>query len=256
MEQITEIPHRILITGVAGAIGRLISTHLTSRGHQIRGFDCEPVADLADHRVGNLRERDAVRSAVAGIDTVIHLAAYRNDADFMEVLLEPNVVGLYEICEAAQLAGVQRLILASTIQVVNGFTAAAEPITVADGPLPTNHYALTKVWSELTGEMYARVHNLSVITARIGWFPRDTVIAQRIVNSDRGRDIYLSHGDAVRFFTCCVESPIPTRGTCVTLFATSRPTRQTRVDLTDAATAIGYVAQDQWPAGIPFRVPD
>lgn len=247
---------RVLITGVAGAIGQVVSRHLAGRSHHVRGFDQDPIDQPVEHHVGNLSDRGAVRRAVAGMDTVIHLAAYRNDADFMQVLLEPNVRGLYEICEAAQLAGVQRLILASTMQVINGFPATAEPVAISDGPRPTNHYALTKLWAELTGDMMARVHNLSVISVRVGWFPRDRIIAQRIVRSERGRDVYLSHDDAARFFACCVESPTPQRGESVTLFAASRPTGQARFDLTDAAGAIGYVPQDQWPAGIPFPVTD
>ena len=59
----------------------------------MRGFDKLPVAELADHHTGNLADRAAIRAAVAGTDTVIHLAAYRNDADFMDVLLEPNIIG-------------------------------------------------------------------------------------------------------------------------------------------------------------------
>ena len=255
-DQGTFIPRRVLITGVAGAIGQVVSKHLAKRGHTIRGFDRHPVTNPTDHHVGNLRDRGALHAAVAGMETVIHLAAYRNDADFMQVLLEPNVIGLYEICEAAQLAGVQRLILASTMQVINGFAERDEPLAIADGARPTNHYALTKVWAEITGDMYARVHGLSVINVRIGWFPRDRIIAQRIVNSERGRDVYFSQADTERFFTRCVESPTPRPGECVTLFAASKPTQRPRFDLTAAEAAIGYVPQDQWPAGIPFSVAD
>lgn len=248
-------PRRVLITGAAGAIGRLVALHLQGRGHQLRGFDQLPVAELADHHIGNLADRVAVRKALVGIDTVIHLAAYRNDADFMHVLLEPNVIGLYEVCEAAQLAGVRRMVLASTIQVINGFGADEEPVRIADGPRPTNHYALTKLWAEITGDMYARVHNMSVINVRVGWFPRDQALAERIDASPRGKETYLSHDDAREFFTRCVESPTPAPGECVTLFAASHAHQQPRFDQTDAATAIGYRPQSRWPEGMPFTLP-
>ncbi|MEZ4616567.1 MAG: NAD(P)-dependent oxidoreductase [Caldilineaceae bacterium] len=247
-------PRRVLITGAAGAIGRVVGSHLLARGHSVRGFDMVPVPALADHHVGNLADRSAVRSAVAGMDTVIHLAAYRNDADFMEVLLEPNVIGLYEICEAAQLAGVERLVLASTMQVINGFGEADEPIAIAAGAKPTNHYALTKQWAEITGAMYARCHNLSVINVRIGWFPRDQIIVERMLASARGTDLYFSHADAERFFARCVESTAPVRGKCVTLFAASKAHGRARFDFTTARATIGYVPHDRWPEGIPFPV--
>lgn len=250
----TVAPRRVLVTGAAGAIGGLLCDHLADRGHSVRGFDRLPVPTLADQVIGNLADRASVRAAVADTDTVIHLAAFRNDADFMQVLLEPNVIGLYEICEVAQAAGVQRLVLASTMQVVNGFGPEEEPIRINDGPRPTNHYALTKLWAELTGEMVARVHNLSVINVRVGWFPRDAALAQRIEASPRGKDTYLSHDDACHFFARCVESPTPGPGECVTLFAASLPYNKARFDLADAEQAIGYRPQSRWPDGMPFAV--
>ena len=60
----------------------------------------------------------AIRRAVDGMDVIVHLGAYPNPADFIDVLLGPNVVGLYHICEAAAEFKVQRLILASTVQVI------------------------------------------------------------------------------------------------------------------------------------------
>jgi len=244
-----------LVTGAAGAIGQLVCRELASRGHVVRGFDCLPMPAVADHVVGDLTDRAAVQAAMAGVETLIHLAAYRNDADFMQVLLEPNVMGLYEVCNAAQETGVQRLVLASTIQVINGFGAAEEPVHVADGSRPTNHYALTKVWAEVTGDMMARVHGMSVINVRIGWFARDAELSQRIAASPRGKDIYLSHDDARRFFTRCVESPTPRAGECVTLFVASRAQDRPRIDLTVAEQVLGYRPQDQWPEGLPFAVP-
>lgn len=51
-------------------------------------------------------------------------------------------------------------------------------VKIEDGPKPVNHYALTKVWGEAMGDMYARVHKLSVINVRIGWLPRNAEEAQ------------------------------------------------------------------------------
>ena len=90
------------------------------------------------------------------MDTIIHLGAYPNPADFIDVLLGPNVVGLYHICEAAKDLGVERLVLASTLQVVTGHQFADRPVRIEDGPAPVNYYALTKAWAEVTGDMYAR----------------------------------------------------------------------------------------------------
>ena len=245
-------PKRVLVTGSTGAIGEPLARHLVERGHTVRGFARRPSPGLADYVTGDLADRDAVRRAAEGMDTVVHLGAYPNPADFMDVLLRPNVVGLYHVCEAAVEVRVRRLVLASSVQVISGHRSLGRPVRVEDGPAPTNHYALTKAWAELAGDMYARVHNLSVISVRIGWLPRNTGEARRLAASPRGPDTFFSHRDSNRFFALCVESPNPPPGTSVILQAASRPVGMARMDLEPARRVIGYVPQDTWPEGLPF----
>lgn len=245
-------PKRVLVTGSTGAIGQPLSRYLIGRGHHVRGFARRPSPGLEDAVIGDLADRDAVRRAVEGMDTIVHLGAYPNPADFIDVLLGPNVVGLYYVCEAAVELGVRRLILASTVQVTTGHQFRDRPVTVEDGPMPVNHYALTKVWAEAAGDMYARVHNLSVISVRIGWFPRNTEECRRLAASPFGKDIYLSHDDSDRFLALCVESENPPPGKHEILQAASRPVGIGRLDLERAREVIGYVPQDIWPQGLPF----
>jgi uronate dehydrogenase len=248
------VPRRVLVTGSTGAIGQPLCRYLLARGHAVRGFARRPTPGLADYVTGDLSDREAVRRAVEGMDTVVHLGAYPNPADFVDVLLGPNVVGLYHVCEAAAGLGVRRLVLASSVQVITGHRFRDRPVTVADGPAPTNHYALTKAWAELAGDMYARVHHLSVISVRIGWLPRDTADARRLAASAFGPDVFLSHDDSDRFHALCVESADPPPGTSVVLHASSRPVGNPRMDLEPARRVIGYVPRDTWPEGLPFPV--
>lgn len=248
-------PKRVLVTGTTGAIGEPLGQHLRQRGHYVRGFARRPSPGLEDFIMGDLNDRNQVYRAVEGMDTIIHLGAYPNPADFMDVLLQPNVVGLYYICEAAKDLGVKRLVLASTLQTVSGHGySAGRTIKIEDGPKPVNHYALTKVWGEIMGDMYARMHNLSVINVRIGWLPRNADEAKRLLESKFGADVFLSHADSNRFHERCVESEAPAPGECVTLFATSKPLHMERLDLEPARRIIGYEAQDVWPQGLPFSV--
>src|SRR5205823_6434718 len=166
----------------------------------------------------------------------------------------PNVVGLYHVCEAAVEHGVERLVLASTVQVTTGHKFRDRSVTIEDGPAPVNHYALTKAWAETAGDMYARVHNLSVVSVRIGWFPRNTEECRRLAASPFGKDIFLSHRDSDRFLTLCVESSQPEPGTSVVLQAASRPVGLGRMDLEPARRVIGYEPRDTWPEGLPFPV--
>jgi putative NADH-flavin reductase len=249
-------PRRVLVTGSTGAIGQPLCRYLVARGHTVRGFARRPTPGLTDYVTGDLNDGDAVRRAVEGMDTVVHLGAYPNPADFIDVLLQPNVAGLYHVCEAAAGAGVRRLVLASSVQVISGHRFDDRPVTAADGPAPTNHYALTKAWAELAGDMYARVHRLSVISVRIGWLPRNPEEGRRLAASPRGPDFFLSHDDSDRFHALCVESPNPPPGTAVILHAASRPVGIGRMDLEPARQVIGYVPRDTWPEGLPFEVPE
>ncbi|MFN8526957.1 MAG: NAD(P)-dependent oxidoreductase [Chloroflexota bacterium] len=254
MTEQTHTPRRVLVTGSTGAIGQPLCRHLQARGHTVRGFARRPTPGLTDFVEADLTDRDAVRRAVDGMDTIVHLGAYPNPADFIDVLLGPNVVGLYHVCEAAAEFGVRRLVLASTVQVITGHGDLGRGVKVEDGPRPINHYALTKAWSETAGDMYARVHNLSVISVRIGWFPRNTEECRRLAASPRGKDTFFSHRDSDQFFALCVESQNPAPGTSVILQAASRPVGVPRMDLGLAREVIGYVPRDTWPEGLPFSI--
>ncbi len=253
MSELASQPKRVLVTGSTGAIGEPVAQHLLARGHHVRGFARRPSPGLEDFVVGDLNDQDAVRRAVEGMEVVVHLGAYPNDADFLDVLLEPNVRGLFHICDAAREFKVQRLSLASTMQTVTGHGWPARPIRIEEGPAPVNHYALTKVWAEEMGKMYARVHGLSVINVRIGWLPRNPGEADRLKASKIGPDCFFSHADAQRFYERVVEAPNPAPGECVTVFATSKPAAIERMELEPARRILGYEPQDVWPNGLNYE---
>jgi uronate dehydrogenase len=254
MNEKTTEPKRVLVTGSTGAIGQPVCDRLLARGHYVRGLARRPTPGVADYIEGDLSDRAKVRAAVEGMDTIIHLGAYPNDADFIDVLLEPNVRGLYHICDAAREFKVKRLVLASTLQVVTGHRRQRDFVRTEDGPAPVNHYALTKAWAELMGEMYAHVHGMSVLSIRIGWLPRNPTEAARLAEARNGPDVFFSHNDAAQFFERCVESATPEAGQAAILFATSRPAGTERLDLEPARRLIGYEPQDVWPEGLPFEL--
>jgi hypothetical protein len=220
-------------------------------GHEVRGLDLMATPGVNDSIVGNILDRAAVQEAAAGMDTLIHLAATPDESDFLGQLLEPNVRGLYHVCDAARQQGAKRLILASSVQVVFGHDWSKAPVRLGDGPRVINHYALTKLWAEDLGEMYARVYEMSVIAARLGWLPRSKEHAEELQASPFGPDLYLSHGDAGRFFLACVEADLAP-GRFEPLFATSKPARRAKVDISATEKLIGYKPRDTWPEGQPY----
>lgn len=246
--------HHVLVTGSAGAIGRAVVGALRERSHAVRGFDRAPYPELENHIVGDLTDRDAVRSAVEGCDTVIHLAAHPTPADFIETLLGPNVIGLYHVVDAAREAGVKRLVLASSAQVIFGYHQRPVPTTVS---APLNHYALTKLWAEDLGAMASRCYGMTVIAARIGWVPKNPAGAEKIINTPGGRVIYLSQRDAGRFFVCAVEAELDHNEHPFVVAYAAGPGWDGRqhLDLEPSRRLLGYEPRDVFPDGLPFDVP-
>jgi nucleoside-diphosphate-sugar epimerase len=238
----------ILITGSAGRIGQAVVAELNARKYRLRGFDRVPTPGLADAVIGDIADTKAIRRAAEGVEVVIHLAATPDDADFMTELLPNNIIGLYNIMEAARCGGARRLILSSSGQVSWWQREAQQwPVRVEDPPSPKYWYAATKALAESIGRGYAETHGLSVIVVRLGFCPRGPEHFREVVNSEWAQDVYLSPGDAGRFFACSVEA-VDVRFAIV--FATSRPTHCVHLDLEPARRIVGFEPQDTWPEGI------
>jgi nucleoside-diphosphate-sugar epimerase len=239
----------VLVTGSAGRIGQAVVGELKARGRTVRGFDLVATPGADDCVVGDVTDAGAVRRAAEGVGTLIHLAATPDDDDFLTKLAPNNLVGVYNVLEAARLAGVRRLVLASSGQVVwwQRFTGPL-PIGADVQPTPRGWYAATKVFLEAAGRAFAEGHGRSVIAVRLGWCPRTPEHVEELARTDWAPDVYLSPGDAGRFFACAVEAPSDIRFEVV--YACSRPVRCAVYDPTPATRLLGFEPRDTWPEGI------
>ncbi len=234
----------VLVTGAAGAIGQPVCAELERRGHVVRGFDKRPSA-VGDSLLADLADHAAVERACAGMDAVVHLGAMPDDGPFDE-LLGPNVIGVYNVFDCARRAGIRRVVLASSVQVIYG-RARGAPASVTERA-PNNHYGLTKLWAEELGEMYARCYGMSVIAARIAWMVRNKREAERVIQH-RAYSHYLSRGDAARFFALAVAAPLEPISFAV--LYVSGPKGGELFDLEPSRRLLGYAPEDEWPRGLP-----
>jgi len=239
----------VLVTGSAGRIGRAVVRELAARGRPVRGLDLVPTPGVRDSVVADLTDAAAVRRAMEGVSALVHLAATPDDDDFLTKLVPNNLIGVYHVLEAAREAGVRRAVLASSGQVVwwQRFTGPF-PITADVPPTPRGWYAAAKVFLEAAGRAFAEAHGRSVIAARLGWCPRTREHVEELDRTDWAPDVYLSPGDAGRFFACAVEAPADLRFAVV--YACSRPVRRALYDLRPAKELLGFEPRDTWPQGV------
>lgn len=236
---------KVLVTGASGFIGRLICPHLLANGYSLRAFDRSRSEIFPDAYEGRLEDLPGLRRAAAGVDTIIHLAACSDDADFVTRLVPANVVGLFHAFEAARLEGVRRFILASSCQVAD-FVGRRQLITGEDR-FPTNNYSLTKLWAEDMGRMYSWRYGLTVLAVRIGWVVRSYSELSEVISTPGGKQLYLSHDDLRNFFLCCLKAKL--KSFSVT-YAVSRQTRENIFDLHYAKELLGYDPSDEFPNGL------
>jgi dihydroflavonol-4-reductase len=143
---------RALVTGATGFIGSHVVAALAAAGAEVRGFDrCAP--EGADAVVGDIRDADALASAMQGCDAVFHLAAvYSYARAYAREMQAVNVEGTRAVLEAAARAGVSRVVHTSSCATCG--PVARRAATEADAP-PSWELAVPYKRTKLEGERLA-----------------------------------------------------------------------------------------------------
>ena len=167
---------RILVTGGAGFIGSHLVRWLLQANHSVRVLDnlstgsrsmLGPAQDSVEMIVGDIRDLEAVHSAVAGVDLVFHLAAMVSVVQSVEQPLlaqSINATGSLHVLEAARKADVPRVIQASSCAVYGNCERL--PIGESEPPQPSSPYAMTKLAAEQAGQLYTRLYGLEAVALR------------------------------------------------------------------------------------------
>jgi len=190
----------ILITGAAGDVG----THLR---RELAGKYALRVSDLRSLKKINKEERfmradiaqfrDALR-ITKGVDAVVHLGGYSVEGPW-DALLSANIIGCYNVIEAAHRNGVKRFIFATSNHAV-GFYRRDQTIDHRVYPKPDGRYGVTKVFGEALGSLYADKYGMQVLCIRIGNLNSVPIDKRRL-------SIWISPRDLAQLVAIGIERP-------------------------------------------------
>jgi uronate dehydrogenase len=172
---------RVLLTGAGGGIGTGLRKLLPPIYPSLVLSDLAAPADLAPNeifRAADLADYRAVEAAVEGVDAIIHLGGFSVEGPW-ETILQSNIIGTYNVFEAARRQGVKRVVFASSNHVV-GFYPRRRRFGTGVLPLPDSRYGVSKAFGESLGALYAYKHGIGVLCLRIGNFGERPIDERRL----------------------------------------------------------------------------
>ena len=241
-ESIGDEPRTILITGASGNIGRKLRAAWDDV-YDLVLIDVD--ADPADPEIvaADLSEFDeGWMGLFHGVDTVIHLAATPDEHSSWEDLVAPNMDAACNVFHAAALAGVERIIFASSNHAMSGYRGLGDiAITVDLPPRPGNPYGAAKLMAERLGKSLSGVFDLTFVALRLGWVQSGENRPETLPD-EWNKELWLSNGDLIRLFDRAVEADLGDRAFVVVNGMSKN--HGSRWDLSDSFEAIGYTPKD------------
>ncbi|MDG0791380.1 NAD(P)-dependent oxidoreductase [Cohnella ginsengisoli] len=164
----------IAVTGGSGKLGRYVIEELRRQGYQVVSLDHRLAEGLPCRQIRvDMSDLGQVAGGLKGADAVIHLAAIPAPVGYPHhTIFANNVLGSFNVLEAADLLGIRRIVMGSSTSCY-GFAWASKPFAPAYLPvdeahpqLPQEGYGLSKTVSELSAAMFARRSGLEIANLR------------------------------------------------------------------------------------------
>lgn len=193
---------RLLLTGAAGGLGRQLRPRLKACCDTLRVSDRVDLGAAAPGEevvLAELQDRAAMRALLDGVEAVVHLGGISTDGPF-DAIVQANIVGAYNLYEAARQHGVRRIVFASSNH-VTGFYRQDQTIDATMPVRPDGHYGLSKAFGENLAQYYFDRHGLETVSLRIGSsFPEP--------KDRRMLATWLSYDDLERLVVASLSAPV------------------------------------------------
>jgi uronate dehydrogenase len=194
--------HRLLLTGAAGGLGQALRPRLKANCKILRSADRVAFGLAGEQEelvLADLADAGAVMGMMQGVDAVVHLGGVSTEAAF-EPILQGNILGVFNLYEAARKQGVKRIVFASSNH-VTGFYKQSETINASHPPRPDSLYGVSKAFGEDLSRFYFDRYGIETACVRIGSsFPEP--------KDRRMLATWLSFDDLHRLITACLTTPV------------------------------------------------
>lgn len=209
--------NRVVVTGISGVIGSVVRQFLKERW-ELFGVDLRPAPDVPT-LLADINHQEAMVSAFQGAYAVVHLAANPSDTAPWDDIMRRNIMGTQSVFEAARIAGVRKLVFASSNHVTGlyekdepyksivegryeGLDAARIPQITHTMPIrPDGPYGISKAFGEAVGRYYSEAFGMQVLCLRIGTINRPN--RPRIV---RQYATLFTHRDFASLLEACLRA--------------------------------------------------
>jgi uronate dehydrogenase len=189
----------ILITGAAGDVGTHLRRELAGH-YKLRLSDRRsllPARGQTFVRADLSRMADALR-ITRGVDAIVHLGGYSVEGPW-PAILQANIVGCYNVFEAARKNRVKRIVFPTSNHAV-GFYRRDQTIDHRVYPKPDSRYGVSKVFGEALGSLYADKYGLQFLMIRLGNVNPVPIDKRRL-------SIWCSPRDLAQLVTIGIEHP-------------------------------------------------
>jgi len=197
----TDMLKRLLITGAAGALGKMARQRLAYLAETVRLSDIagmEPAGANEEVVVCDLGDRDAVDALVAGCDGIVHFGGISVEDKFSKIL-NANIQGIFNLYEAARRHGMPRIVMASSNHTI-GFHRQDTKLDAHSMRKPDGLYGVSKCFGEDMASLYYDKFGQETAIVRIGSCTPEPI-------NHRMLSTWLSHDDFVALIERVFDVP-------------------------------------------------
>lgn len=193
---------KLVLTGAAGRLGSYLREPLTRMCDHLVSTDIiDDIGKLYEgetYTQADLTDLAAMEAVLDGADMVVHFGAIGDEAPWDDIL-QSNIIGAYNVWEAAYRKGVKRVVYASSVHAV-GMHLKTDTIGLDAPHKPDTYYGLAKCFAEDLASLYWDKRGVESVCMRI--------FSCAQANNARSIGTWLSYDDLIHLVERSIDSPV------------------------------------------------